>query len=41
MSIIDQASSNTIRKQNEYIELAQFYDLLMQAGYYDYQAFVN
>jgi len=41
MSNIDQASSATVRNQNEYIELAQFYDLLMQAGYYDYQAFVN
>ena len=41
MSNIDRASLTTARKQNEYIELAQFYDLLMQAGYYDYQAFVN
>ena len=40
MSKIDQ-SYLTTRNQNEYIELAQFYDLLMQAGYYDYQAFVN
>ena len=41
MPNIDQASLTTARNQNEYIELAQFYDLLMQAGYYDYQAFVN
>ena len=38
---IDRASSATVRNQNEYIEFAQFYDLLMEAGYYDYQAFVN
>ena len=41
MSNMDRASSATARNQNEYIELAQFYDLLMEAGYYDYQAFVN
>ena len=41
MSNLDRASLTTARNQNEYIELAQFYDLLMQSGYYDYRAFVN